>query len=136
MTLLKEKNPDLKVLLTGLRRQYIINEFKKNNIEYYYFEMCDFKTLNELYNCLDLYIVGSRVEGGPRAINECSLLKIPLLSTNVGISSLLCYPKSIFDMNDVETILCCETSTQYNYEKAQKYTIKNYMKEFTKQLLK
>ena len=34
--------------------------------------MCDFKTLNELMNCLDLYIVASRVEGGPRAINECS----------------------------------------------------------------
>lgn len=135
VTYLKEKNPHLKVLLTGLRRQYIINELKKNNIEYYYFEMCDFKTLNELYNCLDLYIVGSRVEGGPRAINECSLLKIPLLSTKVGISSLLCYPKSIFDMNDVKTILCCETSTQYNYKKAQKYTIKNYMNIFTKELI-
>ena len=96
--------------------------------------MCDFKMLNELYNCLDLYIVGSRVEGGPRAINECSLLKIPLLSTNVGISDLLCHPDSIFDMNDVETILDCKTNVEYNYEKAKLYTIKNYMKEFTKKI--
>ena len=135
VVLLKNKYPNLKVLLTGLRRHYIKQELDKYNIEYYYFEMCDFKTLNELYNCLDLYIVGSRVEGGPRAINECSLTKTPLFSTNVGISSLLCHPNSIFDMNKIETILDCKHDIEYNYEKAQLYTIKNYMKEFTKQLL-
>lgn len=135
VVLLKNKYPNLKVLLTGLRRHYIKQELDKYNIEYYYFEMCDFKTLNELYNCLDLYIVGSRVEGGPRAINECSLTKTPLFSTNVGIASLLCHPNSIFDMNKVETILTCKHDIEYNYEKAQKYTIKNYMKEFTMNLL-
>ena len=131
VTLLLKKNTNIKVVLTGYRRQYIMSELKKLNIEYYYFEMCDFKDLNELYNCLDLYIVGSRIEGGPRAINECSLLKIPLISTDVGISSLLCHPKSIFDMNNVETILNCETYIDYNYEQAQKYTINNHMKKFT-----
>ena len=133
--LLKKRHPKLKVLLTGLRRQYIIRELKKKNIDYCYYEMCDFKMLNELYNCLDLYIVGSRVEGGPRAINECSLTKTPLFSTNVGISELLCHPDSIFDMNKVETILDCKHNIEYNYEKAQLYTIKNYMKEFTVDLL-
>jgi len=96
--------------------------------------MCNFTILNELYNCLDLYIVGSRVEGGPRAINECSLTETPLLSTNVGISSLLCHPDSIFDMNNVSTILNCKTDIDYNFKQAQKYAIKNYMKKFTTQL--
>lgn len=132
--LLKNKYPNLNVLLTGTRRQYIIKELRKNNIKFHYFEMCDFTMLNELYNCLDLYIVGSRVEGGPRAINECSLTETPLLSTNVGISSLLCHPDSIFDMNNVSTILNSKTNTKFNYEKAQLYTIKNYMENFTKQL--
>lgn len=132
--LLKEKYPNIKVVLTGNRRQYIMCELKKHNIEYYYFKMCDFKKLNEIYNCLDLYIVGSRVEGGPRAINECSLAKVPILSTDVGISTLLCHPKSIFDMNNVETIINCETNVEYNYEEAQKYTIKNHMKNFTKKI--
>jgi len=136
VVLLKNKYPNLKVLLTGLRRQYIMKELQKNNIEFYYFEMCDFTKLNELYSCIDLYIVGSRVEGGPRAINECSLTKTPLLSTNVGIAELLCYPDSIFDMNDINTILNCKTDAEFNYEKAQKYNIKNYMKEFSKQLFK
>ena len=63
--------------------------------------MCSLQQLNELYNCLDLYIVGSRVEGGPRAINESSLTKTPLLSTYLLISNLLCHPTSIFDMNNI-----------------------------------
>ncbi len=107
-----------------------MNELKRNNIEFYYFEMCDFNTLNELYNCLDLYIVASRVEGGPRAINECSLIKVPLLSTNVGIASLLCHSDSIFDMNNIESILDCKTNIDYNFEKAQEFLINNYMKKF------
>lgn len=135
VTLLKkEKYPNLKVVLTGYYRQYIINELKKNNIDFYFFEKVDFKTLNELMNCLDLYIVASRFEGGPRAINECSLTKTPILSTNVGIASLLCYPDSIFDMNNIKTILNCKYDIEYNFKQAQKYTIKNYMKDFTNQL--
>ena len=131
---LKIKHPNIKIVLTGNRRHYIMNELKKNNIPYVYFEMPDFKKLNELYNCLNLYIVGSRVEGGPRAINECSLLKIPLFSTDVGIARLLCHPDSIFDMNNIETILNCKADVEYNYREAQKYTINNYIKTYTKKL--
>ena len=134
VTILKSKHPNLKVVLTGYRRQYIMRELNKNNIPYVYFEMPDFKKLNELFNCLDLYIVGSRVEGGPRAINECSLLKIPLLSTDVGIARLLCHPDSIFDINNVESILNCKTDVEYNYNEALKYTIDNYIQTYTKKL--
>ena len=51
---------NLTVLLTGKRRQFIISELEKMKIKYVYLEMVDFNTLNELYNCLDLYIVTSR----------------------------------------------------------------------------
>jgi len=137
VTLLKkEKYPNLKVILTGYYRQYIINELNKNKINYIYFEKLDFKKLNELYNCLDLCIVASRVEGGPRAINECSLTKTPLLTTNVGIASYLVHPKSMFDMNNIETILNCETDVDYNFNQSQKYTIKNYIETFTIKLFK
>ena len=131
---LKKKHPKLKVVLTGYRRQYVIQELEKINVEYYYLKNSNLTQLNELFNCLDLYIVGSRVEGGPRAINECSLTKTPLLSTDVGISSLLCYPKSIFNRDKIDSILECETDIEYNYKKACKYMIKNYMKIFTKSL--
>ena len=40
--------------------------------------MVNQQELNELYNCLDLYIVSSRIEGGPRAIPVVRLLELQL----------------------------------------------------------
>ena len=61
--------------------------------------MASFKKLNELYNCLDLYIVASRVEGGPQAIPESIMTETPILSTNVGLASQLLSEDSIFNMD-------------------------------------
>ena len=98
--------------------------------------MCDFDTLNKFYNAIDLYIVSSRVEGGPRAINECALTKTPIYSTKVGIYELLLNKESIFDMNNPETIKKCHSNISHNYENSQKYMIKNYIQIFTQQLIK
>ena len=64
--------------------------------------MVDVKVLNELYNCLDLYIVTSRVEGGPQSIVECATNKTPIISTDVGIASEILSENSIFNMNNFE----------------------------------
>ena len=90
----KTKN-ELLIILSGKRRQYIINELIKRNINYKYFEMVDFQKLNQLYNCLDLYIVASRIEGGPQAIVECAITKTPLISTDVGIASEILSKKNL-----------------------------------------
>jgi len=92
----KEKNPDVEVLLAGWRRQYVINRLNKAGIKYYYFELPSIKTINELYNCLDLYVVAARYEGGPQSIPECIMTNTPIVSTPVGLSSKLLHPKSIF----------------------------------------
>lgn len=121
------------VLLTGTRRHYIIDQLNKHNISYIYIEMCNLKVLNELYNCLDLYLVTSRVEGGPRAINEAALTRTPLLTTNVGIANLLCHPNSIIDINNIEKDIKnikIKPDIDYNYNKSQLYTIENYMDKF------
>lgn len=91
---------NLTVLLTGKRRQYVIAELEKLKINYVYLEMVDFKTLNELYNSLDLYIVTSRIEGGPQAIVECGITRTPIISTDVGIASEILHKDSIFNMNN------------------------------------
>lgn len=137
LALRKKEQREIFVVLAGYRRQYIITELKTHNIEYIYYEKCYDNTLNELYNCLDLYIVSSRVEGGPRAINECGLTKTPLITTDVGIARLMCHPDSIFDMNNIdETVVKARPNVQYLYDEAQKYTIKNYMKQFTKEMFR
>ena len=97
---MKSEIDNLTVLLTGKRRQYVIAELEKLKINYVYLEMVDFKTLNELYNSLDLYIVTSRIEGGPQAIVECGITRTPIISTDVGIASEILHKNSIFNMNN------------------------------------
>ena len=108
----KERYPNLRVLLTGKRRQYLIQSLKDSNIPFNFFEMTTFAELNELYNCLDLYLVTSRVEGGPQALVECGLTKTPLISTDVGLASYILDKSSIFSMD--------------NYQQAQPNTLKAY----------
>ncbi len=93
---MNKNKKNLEVVLTGKRRQFLIENFNKNKIKYHYFEMIDFHTLNELYNLLDLYIVASRVEGGPRSLFECAISRTPIISTDVGFASNILSHKSIF----------------------------------------
>lgn len=122
----KTKN-DLLIVLSGKRRQYIINELEKRKINYKYFEMVDFQKMNQLYNTLDLYIVASRIEGGPQAIVECALTKTPIISTDVGIASEILSKKSIFDMNN---FINAEPDVYTSFKNATKYNIPNGFKEF------
>ena len=127
---IKKNNDNLLIILTGRNRNYIIDELEKNLIKYMYFPMVTSQELNELYNCLDLYIVSSRVEGGPRAIIECGIAKIPIISTNVGISNLILSEKSIYDMNNFITYKTAETNILHAYTQSNKYSISNYMHSF------
>ncbi len=115
-----DKNKKIEVILTGKRRQYVISELEKRNIPFKYFEMTSFDELNELYNILDLYIVSSRVEGGPQAILECAITKTPIISTDVGVASEILSPKSIFNM---ENFLDAEPDIKYAFNKSQDYII-------------
>ena len=92
---LYKSNKNLKIVLAGKRRQYVISELENQNIPYKYFEMTDFDMLNELYNILDLYLVTSRLEGGPQALVECGLTKTPIISTDVGIADKILSAESI-----------------------------------------
>ncbi len=116
------------VLLSGKRRSYVISELEKHKLNYKYFEMADNNLLNKLYNCLDLYVVASRVEGGPQAIIECGLSRTPIISTDVGVAKEILSPQSIFTM---ENFLDVKPDVEYAYKKAIKYKIpegfKNYL---------
>jgi glycosyltransferase involved in cell wall biosynthesis len=127
----KEKNPNLYIVLTGKRRQWLINNLKIHNVSYKYIEMASFEKINELYNCLDLYIVASRVEGGPQAIPECAITETPIVSTNVGLASQLLSKNSIFNMDNYEKV---KPDTKYALEKIQEMKIPGGFKKFTNML--
>jgi hypothetical protein len=125
----KTKNSNLKVILTGKRRQYVIRELERLNIKYLYFEMANFETLNELYNLIDLYIVSSRIEGGPQAIVECGLTKTPIISTDVGFASDILAAESIFDMNNFSN---AKPNVNYAFEKSLEIQIPYGFNKFIK----
>ena len=128
---LKEMNVDnenLFILLSGYRRQYIINELNRLNIDYKFIERPSFKVLNELYNTLDLYIVASRVEGGPQSIMECGLIQVPIVSTNVGLAEEILSKKSII-VNDINS---ATPDTIYAREKVEKHILPKGIHEFEK----
>lgn len=88
-TVLKIKNKvhKLIVLLSGPSRGYVINELKKNSIPYKHLYLNDYTKINNLYQALDLYIITSRDEGGPKGILEAMACGVPVLTTNVGQAS-------------------------------------------------
>lgn len=82
------------VLLTGYRRQYVIDRLKKAKIRVIYIENAPGASMRWLYGALDLYVVSSRCEGGPQALLECAACSVPIISTPVGLA---------------ESILSCES---------------------------
>ena len=125
-------NQNLKVILTGKRRGYLIDNFEKRGIPYKYFEMANFSKLNSLYNILDLYVVSSRVEGGPQAILEAAATKTPIISTDVGVASEILHKKAIFKNNYKEA----SPMTDYAFQNVEKFKIPSGFDNFISMLSK
>jgi len=93
----------IEVILCGRNREFLIDNFKKLGIKFQYYQMVPLNIINELYNCLDLYIVTSKYEGGPRSIIECALTKTPVISSRVGIAKEFMDKNSLFDVDNWKT---------------------------------
>ena len=81
------KDIPITILLTGPARGYIKNELKKRKIKFKHFYLKSYKEIVDFYHALDLYIISSREEGGPKAIVEAMASGVPIVSTNVGMAN-------------------------------------------------
>ena len=129
------KNNRVKVVLTGLRREYIIAELVRRRIPYAYFNMVPLPEINKLYSCLDLYVVSSRCEGGPRAVFECGLTRTPIISTAVGVSTDLLNPEAIFDHADWKTYKDATPDPDAVYKKVESLRGDKYLDSFGQYLV-
>ena len=86
MNLLKSKIPHLQVLLTGPSRGDVKKKLNELKIPYQHHYIKSYQDIQKFYHALDLYIIPSREEGGPRAQLESMACGIPLVTTNVGMS--------------------------------------------------
>lgn len=127
-------NKEVEVVLTGYRRQYVCKELERIGVKYYYFEKADGRFINELYNCLDLYLISSRVEGGPRAVVECATIGVPVISTDVGIVSEVLDPMSIYNGDKLETVLDAMPNVVEARKRVDYFLAENYMGKFNEKL--
>jgi len=84
LSTLKSTIPDLFVLLSGPARGYVKTGLEKNRIPYQYCFLKHYQEIGSLYHCLDLYMVTSREEGGPKSVLESMISGVPLVTTRVG----------------------------------------------------
>jgi glycosyltransferase involved in cell wall biosynthesis len=83
---LKSNIKEIFVLLIGPSRGYIKKELDKINIPYKHYILDSYDEMYKFYKILDLYLITSREEGGPRALFESMICSIPCVTTNVGMA--------------------------------------------------
>jgi glycosyltransferase involved in cell wall biosynthesis len=81
---LKPSIPELFILLTGPARGYVKKGLERLGIPYKHLFLKSYPDVGQLFSALDLYLVTSRQEGGPKAVLESMASGVPLITTRVG----------------------------------------------------
>jgi glycosyltransferase involved in cell wall biosynthesis len=81
---LSEQLPELYFLLTGPARGYVRTGLERLGIPYRHVLLPDVESVAEAYPAIDLCLVTSRDEGGPRAVLESMATRVPLVTKRVG----------------------------------------------------
>jgi len=95
------------VLLTGPARGYVMRKLSQFGIPFLYKYVNHFSQMPEMYHVLDVYLIGSRAEGGPKAFLEALASGVPVVSTRVGMvhdfedKDCGCVATSIDDINSL-----------------------------------
>ena len=108
--MLKRSVPELHVLLTGPARGYVRRGLEELHIPFVHRHLDDYTEIGTYYQALDLYIVSSRDEGGPKAVLESMACGVPLVSTKVGqATDLVRHGENGFlvDVGDAEALAHC-----------------------------
>ena len=81
---LRAETPELQVLLTGPARGYVRNALERLGLPYRHVVASTRHDLAEAFHAVDVCLVTSRQEGGPKAVLEAMATGTPLVSTRVG----------------------------------------------------
>ena len=73
------------ILLTGPARGYVKRRLEKNKITYTHKYLDKYEDIVPYYQVLDIYLMCSREEGGPKSILESMATGIPIIATSVGM---------------------------------------------------
>jgi glycosyltransferase involved in cell wall biosynthesis len=76
---------NLLVLLTGPARGYVKQGLERLGVPYIHHFLSNYHDIVRYYQALDLYVITSRSEGGPKALLESWATSVPVVSTRVGM---------------------------------------------------
>ncbi len=76
---------DIHVFLAGPARGYVKSKLEESKISYTQLNIPHLEIV-KCYNVLDLYIIASRIEGGPLALPEGMATGVPLVTAKVGMA--------------------------------------------------
>jgi glycosyltransferase involved in cell wall biosynthesis len=107
---LRKRIPELVVLLTGPARGYVRSELERLAVPYVHAQPKARDELATAYHALDVYLVTSRQEGGPKSAFEAAACGVPLVSTRVGQAQELLTDGEdalLVDVDDVAALVQC-----------------------------
>lgn len=81
---LKGRIPELFVLLCGPARGYVKRRLAEERIPFHHVYAKRYEEIPAFYHALDVCLVTSRQEGGPKAVLESMASGVPLVTTRVG----------------------------------------------------
>ena len=84
---LAKERGNIFVLLLGPARGYVKKELEKRKIPYKHVYLKNYFDIAKYYATLDMYLITSREEGGPKAVLEAMASGISLVSTKVGMAA-------------------------------------------------
>jgi glycosyltransferase involved in cell wall biosynthesis len=84
LELLAAESADLYVLLTGPARGFVRRELEQRGIPCHHIVADSRAELARAYHALDVYVVASRQEGGPKGVLEAMATGVSLVTTRVG----------------------------------------------------
>jgi glycosyltransferase involved in cell wall biosynthesis len=105
---LRERVTELAFLVTGPSRGYVKAGLDRLGIPYRHLLLPDVDAVAEVYPAIDLCLVTSRDEGGPRAALEAMATGVPLVTTRVGqVADLVRHGENgwLTDVDDVDALV-------------------------------
>jgi glycosyltransferase involved in cell wall biosynthesis len=105
---LRESIPELSVFLTGPARGYVRRELDRLGIPYRHVLAASRAELARAYHEVDVCLVTSRQEGGPKAVLEAMASGVPLVTTRAGQATELVSDGEnglLADVDDVDALV-------------------------------
>jgi glycosyltransferase involved in cell wall biosynthesis len=104
---LRDRIPELSVLLTGPARGYVRRELERLGVSSRHLLLKSRAELGRAYHEVDVCLVTSRQEGGPKAALEAMASGVPFVSTRVGQAAELVSDSEnglLADVDDVDAL--------------------------------